>query len=247
MKKVFLVFSISVFATTLMAQVKPKPKPAAKAPLKTVASPLKTKLDTLSYSFGQSVAGQLKNVDVKDLNYGAFRKGLEDGMKGTVPACSPEQMNAALNAHFMGAKMKEVNATKAASKKFLDDNKKRPGVIELPNGLQYEILKEGNGPIPKETDTVVAHYAGSLINGQEFDNSYKRGEPLKRHVNGLVRGWTEALIRMPVGSKWKLFIPSDLGYGDYGAGQDIPGGAALIFEMELLELIPDKTSVKPTN
>ena len=242
MKKTFLLISLSVPAVWLAAQN--KTQTTKKAPVKTVAKTvptvLKTKLDSLSYSFGQSVAGQLKNVEVKDLNYAVFRKGLEDGMKGKIPDLSPEQMNACLNDHFMGQKMKEVNAEKATSKKFLEENKKRPGVVELPNGLQYEILKQGTGPIPQAVDTIVAHYAGTLINGKEFDNSYKRGEPIKYPANNLIKGWTEALTRMPVGSKWKLYIPSDLGYGDYGTGGDIPGGAALIFELELLDIIPVK-------
>ncbi|MGE5106965.1 MAG: FKBP-type peptidyl-prolyl cis-trans isomerase [Sphingobacteriales bacterium] len=250
MKRIILVFGLSVIGISVIAQVKPRTgtKPAAKAPVKAPAAAMKTNLDTLSYSFGQSVAGQLKNIDVKDLNYALFRKGVEDGMKGLPSALSPEQMNASLNAHFMAQTIKQASGKKEEGKKFLADNKKRNGVITLPNGLQYEIIKEGNGPVPKITDTVVAHYAGSVLNGQEFDNSYKRGQPLKRQVNGLIQGWTEALLRMPVGSKWKLYIPSELGYGDYGT-QDgsIPGGATLIFEMELLELIPDKTSVKQNN
>ena len=131
----------------------------------------------------------------------------------------------------------KAGAEKEAGKKFLAENKKRPGVIELPNGLQYEILKAGTGEKPKATDTVKAHYAGSLINGQEFDNSYKRGEPLEIPVSGVIQGWVQALQMMPVGSKWKLYIPSDLGYGDRGAGGAIPGGAALIFEIELLEIV----------
>ena len=240
MKRFILIFSTAIFVTAVTAQVKPKTK-VSKPAVKVAAVPMKTKLDTLSYSFGQSVAGQLKNIDVNELNYSLFRKGVEDGMKGLPPACSPEAMNAALNAHFSAQSSKQAVTKKGEGKKFLADNKKRNGVITLPSGLQYEIIKAGNGPIPKLTDTVIAHYAGSVLNGQEFDNSYKRGEPLKRHVNGLIQGWTEALLRMPVGSKWKLFIPSELGYGDYGAGQDIPGGATLIFELELLELIPDKT------
>jgi FKBP-type peptidyl-prolyl cis-trans isomerase len=158
-----------------------------------------------------------------------------------------EQMNNCLNEHFMGEKMKEVNAMKAEGKKFLAENKKRSGVVELPSGLQYEIIKAGNGPIPKATDTIVAHYAGSLLDGKEFQSSYKIGEPIRYPANRLVKGWTEALIRMPAGSKWKLYIPSELGYGDYGQGQDIPGGATLIFEMELLEVIPDKGPGKPNN
>jgi FKBP-type peptidyl-prolyl cis-trans isomerase FklB len=119
----------------------------------------------------------------------------------------------------------------------LEENKKRPGVITLPDGLQYEIIIKGTGPIPKATDTVQANYMGTLINGEEFDNSYKRGEPLTIPVSGVIRGWTEALEMMPVGSKWKLFIPSDLGYGDRGAGGAIPGGSALIFEIELLKIV----------
>lgn len=132
---------------------------------------------------------------------------------------------------------KKISGDKEAGAKFLEENKKRPGVITLPSGLQYEIITKGTGPIPKATDTVKANYIGMLIDGKEFDNSYKRGEPITIPVTGVIRGWIEALEMMPVGSKWKLFIPSDLGYGDRGAGGVIPGGAALIFEMELLEIV----------
>ncbi|MBI3718706.1 MAG: FKBP-type peptidyl-prolyl cis-trans isomerase [Sphingobacteriales bacterium] len=243
-KQSLFVISLSVLGVTVMAQ--PKTKVAARPVAKTPIASLKTKLDSLSYAFGQSVASQLKNVEVKDLNYAIFRKGVEDGMKGAKSAMSSEQMNNCLNEHFMGEKMKEVNAAKAEGKKFLAENKKRSGVIELPNGLQYEIIKTGNGPVPKVSDTIVAHYAGTLLNGKEFDNSYKRGEPIRYPANHLVKGWTEALTRMPAGSKWKLYIPSDLGYGDYGQGE-IPGGAVLVFEMELLEVIPDKGTGKLNN
>ena len=129
------------------------------------------------------------------------------------------------------------SAVKEEGRKFLADNKKRPGVVELPSGLQYEIIKQGTGEKPKATDTIKAHYAGTLINGQEFDNSYKRGEPIILPVGGVIQGWVQALQLMPVGSKWKLYIPSDLGYGDRGAGSAIPGGSALIFEIELLEIV----------
>ena len=108
--------------------------------------------------------------------------------------------------------------------------------METASGLQYEILTKGTGPVPASSDTIIAHYRGTLLNGKEFDNSYKRGEPLTIPVTGVIPGWTEALELMPVGSKWKLFIPSDLAYGDYGAGGEIPGGAALIFEIELLSI-----------
>jgi FKBP-type peptidyl-prolyl cis-trans isomerase FklB len=134
----------------------------------------------------------------------------------------------------------KAQGQKEESKNFLAENKKRPGVVELPNGLQYEIIKEGTGEKPKATDTVKAHYAGSTIDGKEFDNSYKRGEPLQIPVGGVIQGWVQALQMMPVGSKWKLFIPSDLGYGDRGAGGAIPGGAALIFDIELIEIVNRK-------
>ncbi len=100
--------------------------------------------------------------------------------------------------------------------------------------MQYEVLVKGTGPVPAREDTVTAHYKGMLLDGKEFDNSYNRGEPLTIPVAGVIPGWTEALTLMPVGSKWKLYIPSEIGYGDYGAGQDIPGGATLVFEVELL-------------
>ncbi len=118
--------------------------------------------------------------------------------------------------------------------KFLAENKKRTGVFTTASGLQYEILTKGTGPQPALSDTISAHYRGALLNGKEFDNSYKRGEPLSIPVAGVIPGWTEALQLMPVGSKWKLFIPSELAYGDYGAGQDIPGGATLVFDIELI-------------
>jgi FKBP-type peptidyl-prolyl cis-trans isomerase FklB len=131
----------------------------------------------------------------------------------------------------------KTNAEKEEGIKFLEANKNRPEVVTLPSGLQYEILTKGTGPVPKANDTVKANYIGSLIDGKEFDNSYKRGQPLEIPVSGVIQGWVEALQLMPVGSKWKLFIPSDLGYGDRGAGGAIPGGAALVFTIELLEIV----------
>jgi FKBP-type peptidyl-prolyl cis-trans isomerase len=131
----------------------------------------------------------------------------------------------------------KANAEKEAGAKFLEENKKKPGVISLPSGLQYEIITQGTGPIPKATDTVKANYKGSLLDGKEFDNSYTRGEPITIPVTSVIPGWIEALQLMPVGSKWKLYIPSDLGYGERGAGGAIPGGATLIFEIELLDIV----------
>jgi FKBP-type peptidyl-prolyl cis-trans isomerase len=119
--------------------------------------------------------------------------------------------------------------------KFLEENKNEPGVVELPSGLQYKVIKEGSGPRPKPAQTVVTHYVGTFINGQEFDSSFKHGQPAEFSVNGVIPGWTEALQLMKVGSKWKLFVPSHLAYGNHGT-TGIPPGSALIFEIELLAI-----------
>ena len=138
----------------------------------------------------------------------------------------------------MAAKAKaKAEAVKVESKKFLEENAKKEGVKTTESGLQYTVIKEGEGAKPKATDTVKVHYKGTLVDGTEFDSSYKRGEPISFPLNGVIKGWTEGLQLMPVGSTYRFFIPSDLGYGDRGAGADIPGGAALIFDVELIQVV----------
>ena len=135
----------------------------------------------------------------------------------------------------------KANKVKAEGEAFLANNAKRPGVFTLKSGLQYEVLKKSDSAVlvsPTLEDTVVTNYKGTLIDGTEFDNSYKRGQPLTLPVGGVIKGWTEALQLMHVGDKWKIYIPSELGYGERGAGQAIPGGATLVFEMELLGIKP---------
>jgi FKBP-type peptidyl-prolyl cis-trans isomerase len=145
-----------------------------------------------------------------------------------------------LQADVRNKQLEKMRVASEGNKKegadFLAANKSKEGVITLPSGLQYKILTEGTGPKPSATDTVVCNYQGTLINGTEFDSSYKRGQPLSIQVNGVIKGWTEALQLMPVGSKWQLFIPSELGYGDRGSGSTIGPGATLIFEVELLSI-----------
>ena len=131
----------------------------------------------------------------------------------------------------------KIDEEKNAGAVFLSENKKREGVIELPSGIQYEILQQGNGDKPNVRDKIKAHYAGRLLNGKEFDSSYKRNAPFVAPILNLIKGWQEVLPMMPVNSKWRLWIPSDLAYGDAGAGASIPGGALLDFEIELLEII----------
>ena len=131
----------------------------------------------------------------------------------------------------------KLDAQKAAGLAFMSENKNKPGVTELPEGIQYEVIKEGTGAQPLLRETVKAHYKGSLLDGKEFDNSFKRGQPFSAPLTALIKGWQIALPLMKEGSHWRLWIPSDLAYGDRGAGADIPGGATLVFEVELLEVV----------
>ncbi len=239
MKKILIIICAGITSFTF-AQTK-KPVAAKKTVIEKKALPVfKTSLDSFSYAIGVEGASYYKSQGAEGINFELVKKAFED-VFGNKPLLLTSQIsNMTVQKQlqeFMGNKS-EVQ--KEESKKFLAENKKRPGVVELPNGLQYEIIKEGTGEKPKATDTVKAHYAGSTIDGKEFDNSYKRGEPLQIPVSGVIQGWVQALQMMPVGSKWKLFIPSDLGYGDRGAGGAIPGGAALIFDIELIEIVNKK-------
>ncbi len=196
----------------------------------------KSGLDSLSYALGTRIALNLQANNVDSLNYNAFVDGVKDVLRKKTLKYDDNACNEIINTQLQKMASKGAAKEKAASDKFLAENKKKAGIITTASGLQYQIITQGTGDKPAIEDTVVCHYAGTLINGKEFDNSYKRGEPINFPVNGVIKGWTEALQLMPKGSKWKLFIPSDLGYGDRGAGQDIPGGAALIFEVELLDI-----------
>lgn len=130
----------------------------------------------------------------------------------------------------------KIEAQKSAGQAFLNINKDREGVVQLPEGIQYEVLKEGTGPQPKLSDTIKAHYKGALLDGKEFDSSFKRNQPFSAPLTALIKGWQIAIPLMKEGSHWRLWIPSELAYGDRGAGADIPGGATLMFEVELLEI-----------
>lgn len=233
MKAILIVclFPLSVcFGQTKKQEAKTKPIPS-----KPAAAMSST--DSLSYSIGVQVAEFYKRQGVEKVNTELIQKAFNDVLNDKPLLISEEECTMNIQQKLQQFMTKKISAAKEEGNKFLEENKKRPGVITLPSGLQYEIITKGTGPIPTLKDTVSANYIGTLINGTEFDNSYKRGEPLTIPVSGVIRGWTEALQLMPVGSKWKLFIPSDLAYGDRGAGGAIPGGAALIFEIELLDIV----------
>ncbi|MEO7800485.1 MAG: FKBP-type peptidyl-prolyl cis-trans isomerase [Ginsengibacter sp.] len=233
--KNFLIAAAVLLSATVAAQTK-KPLPAKK-PVAATASIFKNSTDSLSYAIGLEGASFYKSQGAKSLNTLLIKKGFDDAFANKKPLLTPEECNMTIQTKMQEFMSNKASVVKEESQKFLDSNKKRSGVITLPSGLQYEIIKEGTGSKPKITDTVKAHYAGTTIDGTEFDNSYKRGQPLEIPVGGVIQGWVEALQLMPVGSKWKLFIPSDLGYGDRGAGEAIPGGAALIFDIELIDIV----------
>ena len=205
-------------------------------------APLTTANDSLNYSLGVEIGKNLKPI-AEDIQVDRIMQGMRDAMKdGDLLLTDKEiQDNYRSLQTKMAAKMKEERQNMAEKNKaegvaFLEENKKKEGVVTLPSGLQYKVIKEGTGASPKATDVVIAHYRGMLIDGTQFDSSYDRGEPLSIRVDRVIPGWTEALQLMKVGSKWELYIPSELAYGERGGGNVIPPNAALIFEVELLDI-----------
>jgi FKBP-type peptidyl-prolyl cis-trans isomerase FklB len=210
------------------------------------SSALPTQRDKISYALGMNMGVNLHRQSV-DVDPAILEQGLKDGMTGSKPLMSEDEARAVLTQlqedmrKQQAAKAQQMGATnKTEGDAFLAANKTKEGVVALPSGLQYKILKQGTGPKPSATDTVACNYRGTLINGKEFDSSYGRGEPTTFPVNGVIKGWTEALQLMPVGSKWQLFIPPDLAYADRGAGPDIGPNSTLIFEVELVSIQPPK-------
>jgi FKBP-type peptidyl-prolyl cis-trans isomerase FklB len=206
---------------------------------------LKTQKDKFSYALGMNLGTSLQKQSVP-VDPAILARGLRDALAGKTQMTDDDARAAIMAVQTeMRKKMEDSKqAMGGANKKqgdaFLAANKAKEGVTTLPSGLQYKILTAGTGPKPTATDSVVCNYRGTLLNGKEFDSSYKRGQPATFPVNGVIKGWTEALQLMPVGSKWQLFVPADLAYGDRGAGADIGPGATLIFEVELMS-IQDKS------
>ena len=194
-------------------------------------------LDKVSYSLGLSIASNLISSGVTTINAEAFIDGLNVVFSGKMPDIMPDEANNILQDYFDKLQQAKGKEAKAEGEKFLAENKKKEGVVALPSGLQYKILTAGNGPKPKASDTVKCHYEGRLINGTVFDSSIRRNEPAEFPVSGVIAGWVEALQLMSEGAKWKLYIPSDLGYGARGAGEMIPPHSTLVFEVELLEVL----------
>jgi len=219
-----VVFAIA-FAGTAFAQDAPE---------------LKTPKERLSYALGTDLGKQLKRQSV-EIDPDVFARALKDVLSGSKVLMTDEQVRAAIAELQKGLAEKQqaqmaavADKNKAEGQAFLTKNKTSEGIVTLPSGLQYKVLKAGEGKKPVLDDTVVCNYRGTLLDGTEFDSSYKRNEPATFPLKGVIKGWTEALQLMPVGSKWQLFIPSELAYGERGAGGAIGPNAALIFEVELL-------------
>ncbi len=194
-------------------------------------------MDKFSYAIGLGIGQNLKGMGATNININDFAQAIKDVIEGNQTAISHKEAQIIVNDYFqeLEKKISEVNIKEGKS--FLEENKKNPNVVTLPSGLQYEILQEGNGKKPKANERVKCHYEGTLINGTLFDSSIKRGEPAVFGVSQVIPGWVEALQLMSEGSKWRLFIPSELAYGAQGAGDMIPPHSTLIFEVELIEVL----------
>jgi len=211
-------------------------------------SPLKDQKEKASYSIGLELGNSLKKGKM-DVNTDILVKGLKDGLSGAKPLLTEEQVKETMTAlqkemmEKQQAAQKELGEKNAAEgEKFLAENKKKDGVKTTASGLQYKVIKEGTGSPPKETDTVVTNYKGTTLDGTEFDSSYKRNEPATFPVNRVIKGWTEALQLMKPGSKYQLFIPSALAYGERAVGKDIGPNSTLIFDVELISIKPPEAA-----
>lgn len=194
-------------------------------------------MDKISYALGLSLGNNLLSSGIKSLNIEKLARGIQDVLEQKKPEITYQEAQEIIDEYFRKLQEQSSEKTISEGKAFLESNGKRPEVITLKSGLQYEIINKGNGNLPKASDKVRVHYHGTLIDGTVFDSSVRRGEPATFSVTQVISGWVEALQLMPVGSKWKLYIPSNLAYGAQGAGQHIGPHTTLIFEVELLDIV----------
>ncbi len=240
MKKSFVFSFLIIVSVSLFSQTnKPATKPvAAKKPATTTGTStpaLKTTMDSCSYAIGMLDGNFFKMQGITEVNASLLGKGFEDMLKDK-PLMSPAQADMLIRRELSKMTRKKIQPTIDEGTKFLAENAKRPGVKQTASGLQYEVLKEGSGVRPVATSRVKVHYDGTLINGQKFDSSRDRGQPYTTLLNEVVEGWTEGISLMTPGSRYMLYLPYHLGYGEQGSGQ-IPGGATLIFDVELIEVV----------
>ena len=213
------------------------------------SSPLKDEKDKISYGYGMEIGKNLKRQGI-EINPDLLAQGLKAQLNGDKTLMTEDEVRQTMmafqqkmQASRMEKSKKEGDENKTKGEAFLAENKKKEGVQTTGSGLQYKIITKGTGPVPKSDDTVKTHYRGTLIDGTEFDSSYKRGEPATFGVTQVIKGWTEALLMMPVGSKWQLFIPGDIAYGP-GGRPGIPPNATLLFDIELISIEPKAQAAK---
>ena len=194
-------------------------------------------MEKLSYALGMVIAHNLKGMGVSALDNAAFAQAVSDVMGGATTTMSDAEAQRTVSEFMQKQQAEAGKAVREAGEKFLAENAEKPGVVVLPSGLQYTVITEGTGAKPKATDRVKCHYEGTLTNGQVFDSSYRRGEPAVFPLNGVIAGWTEGVQLMAEGAQYRFFIPYHLAYGERGAGQSIPPYAALVFDVELIEIV----------
>lgn len=240
MQKLLILFLMSASLGSYAQGGAKKPataKPGVKSSKTAVTRPvLKNPTDSFSYAIGVSIANFYKEQGITNINSSLITKGFSDCSSGK-PGLNESEVNNVIMAYMQKVRSEKSSGTRKAGEAFLAENKKKPGIVTTASGLQYMILKEGTGPKPAVTDKVKVHYHGTLIDGTVFDSSVERGEPIELMIGQVIPGWVEALPMMPVGSKWRLFIPSNLAYGDSDAGPVIKAGSTLIFEVELLDIL----------
>lgn len=229
-----LIVLIVLFLTVGSEGMAQKKKKKKKGKVETETLTLKTKLDSISYALGMGMAKNLKGSGVDSLSMASFNGGINDVFKGDSTLISQEEIQSLLQNYFQNLASKEGERNKKAGEDFLAKNKLRPEVKTTESGLQYEVVVLGEGPKPTASDQVTVHYEGQLLDGTIFDSSYERGQEIQFALNQVIPGWTEGLQLMSPGAKYILYIPSDLAYGERGAGSDIPPNATLIFTVELL-------------
>ena len=236
----FIWLTLALFCITVAtAQKKTTTTPAKVAAANNVPI-FKNDIDSFSYAVGMSVGQSLKDAGATNINSQLFVKAMNEIYGNKKTTFTVEQANTTIQQKLQAFQANKAQAAKLINDKFFAENKKRKGVIALPNGLQYEVLTAAadNAPRPTVADTVVVNYIGTLTNGKEFDNSYKRGQAARFSLNRVIRGWTEIVPLMPLGAKWKVYIPSDLAYGTNPPSKDIPANAILVFELSLEGIVP---------
>jgi len=235
MKKYIFLITLIMGYSRLFAQSNKNPTSKEKSGKQTLT--LSNQTDSLSYSIGIMVASFYKQQGITTINESLVNKAITDKMKGDSTLLSEQQCNQVLMSFIEKTKAEKASVAKKQGAAFLAENKTKPGVVTTASGLQYVVLKEGTGPKPAVTDKVKCDYEGRLIDGTVFDSSIKQGKPIEFAVNGVIPGWTEALQLMNTGSKYRLFIPSSLAYGDQQMGPDIKPGSTLIFDVDLIEIV----------